>query len=347
MLDVASQQSRARMNTKRTVIGVRWNTLLVCATASLAALPCTARAQSPNAVQEIRDARLRGTLADAQRLAEHHLAADGLRPAEEVALHLELARIHDRYGLHHNTRPVRAAMEHVDAAAGVAGPDTTDLLAAVELARAELWYRVGMRDRQFLEAERHARRAVDLCRLLEDQHGEAEAVHRLGLIELQRGNLDTARVHFEESRSLDIAAGERPFFQGEYERHIAFVELFEGNVEAAIPHLQRSLALRRQSGAIDASMFAANTLASALVTAGRAEEARRPLLYAMTVAESLGSPVGRARNGLVAGRLYSALGDEDAARIAFDQVVSLAESLGSRSLAEAASAALDSLQTAP
>jgi hypothetical protein len=91
-------------------------------------------------------------------------------------------------------------------------------------------------------------------------------------------------------------------------------------------------------------MFAANTLASALVTAGRAGEARQPLSYAMTVAESLASPVGRARNGLVAGRLYAALGDTDAAVLAFEQVVQLADSLGAQSLGAAAEAELDMLR---
>jgi hypothetical protein len=150
-------------------------------------------------------------------------------------------------------------------------------------------------------------------------------------------------MHFEESRTLDLAAGERPFFQGEYERHIAFVELFEDDVDAAIPHLERSLALRRQSGAIDASMFAATTLASALVAAGRAEEAREPLLYAMTVAASLASPVGRARNELIAGRLFAALNDTGAASLAFEQAAQLADSLGAEGLGAEARTGLDAL----
>ncbi len=313
---------------------------LVC----LSVLPSAASAQATPEVEAIRSARLRGALDEARHMAERGLAEPDLQPADRVALHLELARIHDRYGLHHNTRPVAAAMEHVEAAAREPGADATDLLAAIELARAEMMYRAEMNARQFPSATEHARRAVELYRRLGDRYGEAEAVHRLGLIELQRRNLGAARLLFEESRELDIAGGERPFFQGEYERHIAFVELFEEDVDAAIPHLQRSLDLRRRSGAIDASMFAANTLASALVTAGRAGEARQPLSYAMTVAESLASPVGRARNGLVAGRLYAALGDTDAAVLAFEQVVQLADSLGAQSLGAAAEAELDMLR---
>jgi tetratricopeptide (TPR) repeat protein len=306
-------------------------------------LPHTATAQAPRDIEHIRAARLLGALAEAQQMAEQHLTAGELRPADRVALHLELARIHDRYGLHQNTRPVAEALEHVEAAARAADDDAGELLAAVALARAEMWYRAEMRERTFAEAARHAHQALDLYRQLGDRHGEAEAVHRLGLIALQRRSLDTARAHFEKSRDLDIAAGARPFFQGEYERHIAFVSMFAGDAATAIPHLERSLALRRASGAIDASMFAANTLASALVAVGRAEEARAPLLYAVTVADALASPVGRARNGLVAGRLYAALRDADAARIAFEHVLQLGDSLGAHSLVTAAKAALDSL----
>jgi tetratricopeptide (TPR) repeat protein len=343
-----TRSSPASHHARTAILAVAgWLACLALLPGAASAQVASAQAESVQAgpeVEAIRRARLRGALDEARQMAERRLAEPELPPADRVALHLELARIHDRYGLHHNTRPVAAAMAHVEAAAREAGADAADLLAAIELARAEMMYRAEMDAREFPSASEHGRRAVELFQQLGDRHGEAEAVHRLGLVELQRRNLGEARLLFEESRELDIAGGERPFFQGEYERHIAFVELFEGDVAAAIPHLQRSLELRRQSGAIDASMFAANTLASALVTAGRAGEARQPLLYAMTVAESLASPVGRARNGLVAGRLYAALGDTAAAVLALEQVVRLADSLHAQSLGAAAEAALDRLR---
>jgi hypothetical protein len=73
-----------------------------------------------------------------------------------------------------------------------------------------MMYRAEMNARQFPSATEHARRAVELYRRLGDRHGEAEAVHRLGLIELQRRNLGAARLLFEESRELDVAGGESP-----------------------------------------------------------------------------------------------------------------------------------------
>jgi hypothetical protein len=95
---------------------------LVC----LSVLPSAASAQATPEVEAIRSARLRGALDEARQMAEQGLAEPDLQPADRVALHLELARIHDRYGLHHNTRPVAAAMEHVEAAAREPGADATE-----------------------------------------------------------------------------------------------------------------------------------------------------------------------------------------------------------------------------
>lgn len=286
-------------------------------------------------VEEVRRTRLAGCLEEATVLAQTGLAAPGTDPSVAIGLYIELARIQDRFGLHNNTRPVARASAYADSAWARLPADNGEMSTAVLSLRPELAYRAEM-DTDFPETVDFASRALALYRSLGDLHGEAEAANRLGLVALQRDRLREARQLFEESCRLDETAGARPFFQGEYERHIAFVELFEGKLDAARPQLQRSLELRRQSGAIDTAMFAANSLASALVDLGRPEDALEPLHYTVTLALSLDSQVGTARNSLVSGRLHAALGNEYAARLAFDEAIRIAQSVGSMGIADQA-----------
>jgi tetratricopeptide (TPR) repeat protein len=167
------------------------------------------------------------------------------------------------------------------------------------------------------------------------------------LIHLQSGDLETARALFDQSLDLDRSAGERLFFRGEYERHMGLVEMRSGNTRGSIPHFERSLSARRRVGAIDASLFAASILGSALVDVGRAAEAQPYLLYAITVADRLNSPMGRARINLVLGRYHRLRGDYEAARMAFEAALVAADVIGSTSIAGQATAAIDELPGVP
>jgi tetratricopeptide (TPR) repeat protein len=294
-------------------------------------------AQSDSALETIRRLRLWGDLDSARLHAERAIRVDSADATRRVLLRLELARIHDRIGLHYNRRPVAAALQLVDAAAQVR-PLTPGAAAAVLLARAELLYRAEARS-----ALEPARAAVAAFQALGDRHGEAEAIHLIGLVHLQADDLPAARASFERSLALDRAAGERPFFRGEYERHVAFVKLREGDTTGAVPHLARSLALRREVRARDASLFAANTLAATLLDLGRLEEAWNTLRYAMTVAASLDSPFGQAQLALIAGRYHALGGDAAAARISFSTAARLAASIGAEGIVQQAGSRLRQL----
>ena len=299
--------------------------------------------ERPDEVPRVRELRLRGSLDSARSLAERELAQPGLEPLREIALRLEVARIHDRFGLHRNTRPVAAALEQIERAEALAESSGEPARAAVELALADYHYRAEAAGREFPVATKHAHRAIELFSRLGDHRGQAEAVHKLGLIFMQRGELDRARELFDQSLALERVAGETAFFRGEYERHVALIHLRRGETGSAIPHLERSLAARREAGALDASLFAAATLASALVRVGRLEDARAPLLYAFAVAQRVDSARGKATVSLTLGRLYAGEGDRTAARIAFESALRIAESIRLGSMAEAARAGLDEL----
>ena len=255
----------------------------------------------PDPLNTIRELRLEGRLTDAMAAAETELqSADA---ATALQLHFELARIHDRIGLHTNTRPVAAALEHIEIADALAQQLDDRALAQVELAYAEYFYRAEMAERVFATAARHANAALAACRELQDIHCQADAVHRLGLIHLQRRELDDALELFEESLRIDRLAGDRPLLRADYERHAGFVFWLREEPATALPYFERSLEHRLAAGATDPAMFAAISLASTLESLGRDAEAQPHIDFALEVAENIDSPTGKARVQVILDRM--------------------------------------------
>jgi tetratricopeptide (TPR) repeat protein len=300
-------------------------------------------AQGDDVLARVRQLRIQGALAEARAGAESELASGRGGSDLQVALHLELALIHDRFGLHRGTRPVAAALVHVEAASQLAARGTPLLRAQVELARAEFSYQAEMAERGFADTMRYARDALQQFRDLQDAHGEADALHKLGLVHLQRGELDAARTLFDQSRDRDRAGGERELFQADYERHVGFVLVRKGEAGAAIPYFERSLALRRRAGAVDASLFAATALATTLLDTGQATQAQPHLLYALLTAQRLDSGAGRAQACLLSARMYESLGDVAAARMAGEAALQAATASGQASVSRQAREVLERL----
>jgi tetratricopeptide (TPR) repeat protein len=267
--------------------------MLRLAVISLMLLGCCFALAQTSSVDVVREIRLQGNLSNALSRATSQLSSADAQTAFE--LHLELARIHDRIGLHNNTRPVAAALRHVQSAAVIAESLDTNADARVQLALAEYYYRAEMSDRVFEKATSFAEAALEQFDELGERHGQADAVHRLGLIALQRGHLHAAHEYFDLSLQLDLAGGERAVFRGDYERHVGFVFAFQDDVSAALPYYERSLTYRIKGGAIDASMFAAISVAAALVELDRTDEALPHLEYALRIAADIGSDIGRDR----------------------------------------------------
>ena len=76
---------------------------------------CTTTLEAATLV-EIEELRLSGELSKALVLAEEQVRQPGISAVEKVARHLELARIHDRIGLHQNTRPVAESLVNIESA---------------------------------------------------------------------------------------------------------------------------------------------------------------------------------------------------------------------------------------
>lgn len=290
----------------------------------LCALAVPAEGAEP---EQVRQLRLAGQLKAAQTLAEQGLADDATSQSQRFHLHLELARIHDRYGLHFRSRPVAAALLEIERAAALAEELDQYHQALLKLARGFYFYRAEMAERQFPQASMLAATAIEQFFHLGDFHSQAYAVHLRGLIHLQRGEFEAARQDFDRSLELDRQGGAREYFRGEYERHVAFVYIRQGEIEAAIPYLERSLAARRNSGAIDASLFAANTLAGQLLALGEVERVPALLKYAAQVLEDLDSPHGGYWNAMNNGRYWLAVGKADRAEPYLRAARRLAESI--------------------
>lgn len=257
---------------------------------------------------------LLGTLDEARAAALEALPrATG---SDALALHLALARIEDRVALHRHTRPSTEARGWIEAAEALGAARTPAGRGHMALAWAEWQYRAELAEgeRVFRDARTKAIEAKRLFRRLDDAPGRADAVHRLGLLHLQRGELSRALRRFRASERQERKSQPRRAFLGDLYRHVAFVYLRRGKLDRAVPWFEASLRERRGAGAVDASLFAANSLASALLDLGRIEEGASALDEALALAEHLDSPLGRARNGLLVGRLLRARGDLEGAR---------------------------------
>jgi tetratricopeptide (TPR) repeat protein len=285
-----------------------------------------------------------GSLQTAISEADHALSCPNATVDERVMLHLKLSGIHDRTGLHTNSRPVRAALQSIDSASELADQANPASLAAIKLARSRYYYRSEEPDSDYPTARRFARAALTLFEELQDLHGQADTVHLTGLFHLQREELDQARVYFERSLALEVrSAAARPIMLADYERHMGFIYQMSGDLEQAIKKFQRSFVIRRDNGLTDQAMFAAASLGRALIYDNRAAEAEAPLVFALDTAEALDSPEGRARAGLALGQMHEQLGNREAAIEAFEATLVAAEEINRTSIIERASAALGRL----
>jgi len=287
--------------------------------------------------------RLAGKLEEARTAAESQLLAPYPGPRTEIALRLELARIHDRIGLHTNTRPVQAALKEIERADSLAANLDPAARGAVAASYAYYYYRAEAAERLFPRSTEYVEFAITLLREGNDVRKLSDAVHLLGLIHMQRRELDRARELFDESLALDQSAGVRKWFLGEYHRHVAFVYALADDWEAALPHFEKSLQFRKEAGAIDASLFAAISLGTALIRTGRPAEAQPHLHYAATIADEIASPVGSARALMALGEMHERLNNLKEARISYEAARDAAALVKYTSLEVRAEAALQSL----
>ena len=264
--------------------------------------------------------------------------------AEDIQLHLLLAKIYDRIGLHNNTRPVARVLAEIEMANDLRADGNARSAASIELAYAKYYYRAEMSERLFEKAEAHARRAIAGFEAIEDWRGLADAVHALGLIHFQRGELVEARLRFVESLQLENRdPGPRAEMLADYNRHMAFVLVRENNREDALPLFRKSFEQRRDGGLRDASIFAAISYGNILVELGRADEAGEFLSYALKHAYAIESPEGIARSMGAMAKMYEGLGDTPKAIDSYKAASAMSKEINNKAMADWADDALERL----
>lgn len=280
------------------------------------------------------------------------LLLDALHDAEtlddaalEIRLTVKLGDIINRRNLHRNIIDDPALLARLERALNLAvGVGRSDLIGAAHQVLAQYHYRRELAaDRLFPLTDQHATLALESFQAVADSYEAGVAVHRQGLIALQKRNLDEARELFDESLRLTRTDKHDPRFEADYHRHIGFVEMLSGNTESAIIHFRQSIPLRREASFRDGVMFSLITLGSVLVNVGKIEEAVPLLTEADDIADSIGSPVGMTRADLYLGDLYRASGDDCRANERYRRARQHARSIAETDVVERASAAIQGL----
>ncbi|MEO1135582.1 MAG: hypothetical protein AAFW68_03090 [Pseudomonadota bacterium] len=306
---------------------------------SVAAPDCAYISES-HAVLE--NAYLAGQLVHAEEMTSALLRCDDIDPGDELRLRLRLFKIHDRVGLHTNSRPVKKAKKALDSAESLRAKLSAKDKGLLTLGWAEYYYRAEMQQRSFSKASKYAVEAEQIFDALHDKHGQADAVHRQGLIRFQQRRIDgdnaltEARQLFDRSLALDLAGGARLIFCGDYNRHIGFIENEYGNEPAVLAHFEKSLECRRQAGAMDQAMFALQSLASTKLRGGDAQGSLNLLLEALLIAERIPSPMMRMQVAKSAGDTYLVMGKIAAACTAYETSLSASLELSSVFFADTA-----------
>ena len=292
-----------------------------------------------SALEEIQTLSWRGQLQEALGHCSHLLACADLTAGERVRTHLQRAKSLDRVGLHQNSRPVLEALAEIEAADALRQQLSPEAGAEIDLAFATYYYRAEMAGRQFESSRSYAEQSLETFEGVDDRAGQASAVHLLGLIHLQRGSEEgLAQARFDESLRLEMSTGDpRGELLADYYRHTAFLSLFRGDLEEALEPLSVSLRLRRESGLLDAAIFAAMTYAETLLDLGRPQDAHDPATRALDEAKRIGSPRATAQAAFILVGIQEALGDFEAASEACLVARAAAASVGLSGLLEAAS----------
>lgn len=301
------------------------------------------QAQELTELNTIQALRIKGELKAALEIAENSIRANKTA-SEKILLHLEMAKIHDRIGLHQNTRPVKLSLENIEAAYQLSVENYSILWAEVALERGRYFYRAELAKRKFDQATYYTNMAIKGAKESGNTVLEADAVHLSGLIYLQQNQLQKAKALFDKSLELDRIKGERAIFRGDYERHMGFVVYLSGDTLASVPYFERSLEHRKSAGAVDQCLFAARILGFTLLHCNRFEEAKSVLLYGFAIAELIDSPAGKARLGSAIGQLYEKQGLLNEARIAYTMTNKIARSIQYTSMINSTDEALKRIQ---
>lgn len=181
--------------------------------------------------------------------------------------------------------------------------------AALLLEGARILVRLGRHD----EAMAKARRGLSLAEVDGDSRLAAEALNRLGLTQLRRGDLKAARVSYEEARSRFRRLGDEARVAA-MENNLGLVCKGLGEWDAARSHLAESIAVTRRHPALEALGYRLKNLGVLETKSGRWARARDLLDEAASRLAKSEDPRHRAKIALALGHLARLDGRAEEAR---------------------------------
>jgi len=195
----------------------------------------------------------------------------------------------------------------------------------------------------FLIALNHFERAYDLLVEAGNPEGQGKAAFNKGLIYQRLGQLDEARIHFEEA----LAIAEKHDFKYDKSmviRHIGFIHFAEADFDKACAYAQESLALREEIGCQILLAPAHHVLGSVSIARGQWAEAVAHLQQADALAQEMDLKFIRIMALLSLGEWYKRQNDPEQARENFQLAKEIAEETGHIAWQEAAAADLAQLE---
>jgi DNA-binding NtrC family response regulator len=201
--------------------------------------------------------------------------------------------------------------------------------AALLIEGARILVRLGRHD----EALTRARRGLALAEVDGDSRLAAEALIRLGLVELRRGDLRAARISYEEARSRYRRLGAEDRVAAA-ENNLGLVCTGLGEWDAARAHFAEAIGITRRHGPLDVLGYRLKNLGVLETKMGAWDRAAATLEEARDCFERSGDPRHRATIALALGHLARLTRRfDDAARLLGE---GLAQALAQRQMREEA-----------
>ena len=213
-------------------------------------------------------------------LASYQTAAKSLERASPV---LE----HKLGALYHRRGEWDQAAQHFEIALNLFGEE-----AASERARVHAdWSLTAHQQGRADEAERLARRALELAQAANDLNAQAQARNILGVLATTRGATDQAREQLEQSAALGETLRD-PALRAAALNNLALVHRDRGELDRALELTATALALSVSQGDRHREAALHNNLADLLHAAGRSDEAMAHLKQAVTIFTEIGLEAG-------------------------------------------------------
>ncbi len=187
---------------------------------------------------------------------------------------------------------------------------------------------VNIERRNLEDARIHLEASRDLAHATGSWGGVGIALAGLGEMHVEAGAHDEARTHFEQALVIHRELGDRRM-EGIQLGNLARIDELDGAHDRARARFEEALAIHREIGDRHYEGGCLANLASFLFDRGERREARAALDAAESILRELGALLELARARCVRAELEQAEGDAVAAGAAFDEAERLAAELGS------------------